>query len=99
VGTKLGYGGQDDNADLATANSVVELTDGLKRCSGTLISPLVVLTAGHCILGTAQTNLDALGLKPPVTVRASRAGLVEVSGLAADHSVTRLGRPTGLDEL
>jgi V8-like Glu-specific endopeptidase len=50
-GTTLGYAGRDDTVDLATANVVVELRNGEKRCSGTLISPLVVLTAGPWVSG------------------------------------------------
>jgi len=100
-GTSLGYGGRDDTVDLATANVVVELTkDGDKKCSGTLISPLVVLTAGHCILGNNQTGFrDALGPTPLVNAGAPRPELVDVTDLVAVSSVTKLGRATGGAEL
>jgi hypothetical protein len=99
-GTSLGYGGHEDTSDVASANVVVELRDGDKKCSGTLISPLVVLTAGHCILGDDQRGFaDALGLRPPVNVSAPRPGLVPVADLRAIVSVTRLGHATGSSEI
>jgi hypothetical protein len=93
-------GGQDDSADLPTANVVVELRDGDKECSGTLISPLIVLTAGHCIDGDASSGFrGAFGSKPPVNAGAPRSGLVPASDLAPTHSVTRLGHQVGNNEL
>jgi hypothetical protein len=76
-----GYGGADDTVD-AIANVVVTLDDGHHLgCSGTLISPLVVLTANHCLLGDDAHNIGfqggAFGPIAVVNVLAPRPGLVE----------------------
>ncbi len=47
------YGGHDDG-DTLEANVVVSLEDG--ECTGTLISPLMVLTASHCVKDAACGN-------------------------------------------
>ena len=55
-------------ADSATleARAVVRLTDGTGHCTGTLVTPLLVLTARHCVAGTVgQSKPPTWGLRPP----------------------------------
>ena len=56
-------GGQRD--EVHTNVGVIRFTteEGRFRCSGTLISPTVVLTAGHCTGDTAES--PAINVYPP----------------------------------
>ena len=90
-------GGRDDDdpADRAYASAIVELREvlaggGTNRCSATFVTPLVLLTAAHCIDG--GEGGVAFGPRPPVCVFPPRSGLVGFEERAA-RSVTRLGRP------
>jgi hypothetical protein len=50
--------GQPDDGEHPNVGLVYfELPDGVFRCSGTLIAPTVVLTAGHCTASEGQPNL------------------------------------------
>jgi hypothetical protein len=70
------WGGSDDS-DALEANVVVRLGGG--GCTGTLITPSVVLTAKHCINGTC----DSQGCRPGV----GRTPLVEIGGLGSELSL------------
>ena len=85
-------GGEPDT--IHTSVGLVRFTtvDGRFRCSGTLISPTVVLTAGHCTEGPA-TNVyvsfdDALALDPLA------AGITpEEKALRETHYITGTAHP------
>jgi V8-like Glu-specific endopeptidase len=51
-------GGDADTTDTAVV-ALLDVANG-SLCSGTLIAPSVVLTAGHCVLGVAPSDLHVL---------------------------------------
>src|SRR5262247_2446867 len=72
-------GGQRDTVHTNVGLVRFTLPDGRFRCSGTLISPTVVLTAGHCTEGPAtdvyvsfDTDLALDPLAPNITPQEKR---------------------------
>lgn len=61
------WGGHDDD-DTPEANVVVDLVG----CTGTLITPSIVLTANHCITGTCDSNgcRNGVGTHPNIIIGA-----------------------------
>jgi MYXO-CTERM domain-containing protein len=57
IGSRIMYGSPDTNP---AHNAVVALYDGASLCSGTLIAPKVVLTAGHCTYGKDYGSIYVL---------------------------------------
>ncbi|MGO8998546.1 MAG: trypsin-like serine protease, partial [Polyangiaceae bacterium] len=51
-------GGDADTTDTAVV-ALLDVANG-SLCSGTVIAPSVVLTAGHCVLGVAASDLHVL---------------------------------------
>src|SRR5690242_3824524 len=49
-------GGQIDTGDPAVALIVFADDSGAFTCTGTLISPTAILTAGHCVVRNAECN-------------------------------------------
>ena len=51
------WGQPDGDAHSNVVAILFQRPDGLYSCTGTLLSPTVVLTAGHCTEGAGQTNI------------------------------------------
>lgn len=51
-----------DDVDTPEANAVILLIGPLKRCTGTLVTPRLVLTALHCVRDVEQTEEHPLGV-------------------------------------
>ena len=90
-------GGQRDTVHTNVGLVRFTLPEGRFRCSGTLIAPTVVLTAGHCTEGPAtnvyvsfDTDLQPDPLQPGISP-AERAAR-EAHYITASPSRSRLGR-------
>lgn len=75
--------------ETSTFGEVVLLTSaGAPACSAVRLSPLTLVTAGHCV-GTFDAAVDALGAAPVASVEEYPS-----SWLSFDAAIVRLGRPS-----
>lgn len=104
VGLALGPGAAAAWQDLAMPGAVGRISlgadprHGTATCTGTLVAPDLVLTAGHCVRGAAAAPaaiLFSAGMTDGTAVAEGRGAAVifaQGQGLAADLALLRLSR-------
>ncbi|MCC6646274.1 MAG: trypsin-like serine protease, partial [Polyangiaceae bacterium] len=88
-----------DDVDTPAANAVVRLQGGGRVCTGTLVSPTLVLTANHCALGSTCGNISgaaAVGASVSVGSSVDAPAAIQADAAAPGVTAARIRRISSL---